>query len=79
MLKCRDVTELTTDYLEGKLPMPTWIGMRWHLFICSMCRAYYDQLEKARRLLRGRSFGGLDPRVEARLVAARPQPGEPPQ
>lgn len=77
--KCRDMTELSTDYVEGALSWRGWLGVRLHLAICSMCRAYYDQLEKARRLLRGRSFGGLDPRVEARLVAARPRPGEPPQ
>ncbi len=75
--KCRDMTELATDYAEGALPWRTWLGVRWHLAICSLCSAYYDQLARTRRLLRGRSLGEPDSRVEARLLAARPQPGEP--
>lgn len=75
--KCRDMTELSTDYAEGTLTWRSWLGVRVHLAICSMCRAYYDQLEKTRRLLRGRPLGELDPTLEARLMASRPQPGEP--
>ena len=74
MLKCRDVTELTTDYLEGKLPMPTWLGMRWHLFICSMCRAYLDQLEKTMRLLGRGMLPAPDSATETRLMEARDRP-----
>jgi len=75
--KCRDMTELSTDYAEGALSWRGWLGVRLHLVLCSMCRAYYDQLEKTRRLLRGRPLDGLDPRIEARLLASRPQSGEP--
>ena len=74
MLKCRDVTELTTDYLEGKLPAATWLGMRWHLFICSMCRAYLDQLRKTMRLLGSGTLPAPDSATEARLLDARGRP-----
>ncbi len=74
--KCRDMTELATDYAEGALSWRQWLGVRWHLAICGICRAYYDQLEKTRRLLRGRSLDAPNPLVEARLLAARPRPGE---
>ena len=74
MLKCRDVSELTTDYLEGKLPVMTWFGVRWHLVICSMCRAYLDQLEKTMRLLGRGTLPAPDPATEARLLEARETP-----
>jgi predicted anti-sigma-YlaC factor YlaD len=72
MPKCRDMTELSTDYFEHTLRWQTWLGVRWHLALCSMCRAYYDQLAKTLRLLHGRPLGEPDPATEARLVAARP-------
>jgi predicted anti-sigma-YlaC factor YlaD len=66
------MTELSTDYVEGALPWYRWLGVRLHLAYCSMCAAYYDQLAKARRLLRGRALDGPDAGLEARLLAARP-------
>ncbi len=62
MLKCRDITELATDYTEGALPLRRRLSFGLHLAMCAMCRAYMDQLEKARRLLAGR---GLDTPGEA--------------
>ena len=34
MLKCRDVTELTTEYMEGALPPARWLAVRFHFAIC---------------------------------------------
>ena len=67
MLKCRDITELATDYTEGALPLRRRLAFGLHLAMCSMCRAYMDQLDKARRLLAGR---GLDtpPATEAQVI-----------
>jgi predicted anti-sigma-YlaC factor YlaD len=71
MLRCRDMTELATDYMEGALPLPRRLLARWHLALCGRCRAYYDQLAKTVRLLRGRPLAGPDPATETRLLAAR--------
>jgi hypothetical protein len=76
VLKCREVTELATEYQEGALPARDWLGMRWHLLICSMCRAYLDQLDKTRRLLNGKPMPPPAPEVEAHLVAAAVAPPE---
>jgi len=77
--KFRDMTEIYTDYLERALPWQTWLAARWHLFLCSMCRAYYDQLAKTRRLLQGRSLPGPAAAVESDLLASRgPDPDRPP-
>ena len=74
---CREMTELSTDYAEGTLSWRGWLGARLHLAMCSLCRAYYDQLEKSRRLLRGRELAGPPPSVEARLLASLPRAGDP--
>jgi predicted anti-sigma-YlaC factor YlaD len=71
MPTCRDMTELSTAYLERTLGWRRRLGVRWHLALCSMCRAYYDQLAKTLRLLRGRPLAGPDAVTEARLLAAR--------
>ena len=72
MPTCRDMTELSTDYLENTLGWRRRLGVRWHLALCSMCRAYYDQLAKTLHLLRLRPLGAPDVATEARLLAARP-------
>ena len=69
MLKCRDMTELSTDYMEGALPRRVWLAARWHLFLCGPCRAYYDQLQKTVNLLRSRALPGPPGDVESRLLA----------
>jgi predicted anti-sigma-YlaC factor YlaD len=72
MPTCRDMTELSTDYLERTLGWRGRLGVRLHLAYCRMCRAYYDQLAKTARLLRGRPLDGPDAAAEARILAARP-------
>lgn len=74
MPKCSDMTELSTDYLEGALPWRARLAARWHLLMCGPCRIYFDQIAKARRLLRGRAMPGATADVEARLLAARAKP-----
>ena len=54
MPTCRDMSELVTDYLERALPLRTWLGARWHLFLCPACRRYYEQMRQTIRLLAGR-------------------------
>ncbi|MDE2200226.1 MAG: hypothetical protein KGJ41_14510 [Rhodospirillales bacterium] len=76
-LKCRDVSELATGYMERDLPPRTWLAVQWHLMLCSMCRAYLDQLQRTRRLLGGRGLSAETAAAEERALAARP-PGAPP-
>ncbi len=67
---CRDVTEMATDYVEGALSPRRRLAVRLHLAACSMCRAYFDQMRKASRLLRGRAMPPPAPETEARILAA---------
>jgi anti-sigma factor RsiW len=46
------MAELVTDYLEGDLPWQRRLAARVHLFICTACTRYFDQMRKTVRLLR---------------------------
>jgi hypothetical protein len=43
MLKCKDVTKETSDYIEGGLPISKRIALFLHLAICHSCRHYLQQ------------------------------------
>ena len=74
MLKCRDVTELSTDFMEGALPPVRWLAMRWHLTICPSCRAFVSQMRQTKALLGHRHLPvapETEAAISARLAAAR--------
>ena len=43
-MKCRDVVELMTDYLEGALSAEDRARFEDHIAGCDGCRAYLEQL-----------------------------------
>jgi hypothetical protein len=74
MLKCRDVSEMASDYIDSGLTLRARLGMRLHLAMCDMCRAYLDQLRKTTRLLGRGTLPAAAPEIEARLVTAATAP-----
>jgi len=52
-MKCRDVVELMTDYLEGALSDADRARFEDHIAGCDGCRAYLEQL-RATRLVAGK-------------------------
>jgi predicted anti-sigma-YlaC factor YlaD len=54
VLKCRDMAELVTSYLENALPLKTWAAARFHLWLCGSCRRYVDQMRRTIRFLSNR-------------------------
>ena len=50
-MKCRDLAELVTHYLENALPLQRRLSTRLHLAICSNCRRYVDQMRRTIRFL----------------------------
>ena len=50
--KCREMAELVTDYLEGDLPWHRRLAARLHLFLCTACTHYFDQMRRTIDLLR---------------------------
>lgn len=40
MLTCKELTEIVTEYLEGKMPLGRRIAFHFHVGMCRHCRAY---------------------------------------
>jgi hypothetical protein len=51
MLKCRDMAELATPYLEGALSPRVRFAAWLHLRLCDPCRRYIDQVRRTIRFL----------------------------
>lgn len=51
MLTCRELTELVTDYVEGRLSFLDRLRFQMHLGMCRSCRAYLRQLKQTIRAL----------------------------
>ena len=45
MLTCQQMTELTTDYLDGRLTFMQRMNFHMHVGMCSHCRAYLRQMK----------------------------------
>ena len=41
---CREIVDLVTDYLEGRLSEEERLAFEDHIASCSGCRAYLDQM-----------------------------------
>jgi predicted anti-sigma-YlaC factor YlaD len=51
MLTCRELTELVTDYVEGRLSFLDRLRFQMHLGMCRSCRAYLRQVKQIIRAL----------------------------
>jgi len=49
-LTCKELVELVTDYLEGKLPDPERMNFENHLLGCKGCTNYLDQIRQTIQL-----------------------------
>lgn len=45
MLKCRDIEQLASDYLDKDLSFRQRMAFKMHLFVCHNCRNYVRQLK----------------------------------
>jgi len=69
VLSCRDVTERANALLDNDVSWSERMALRLHLAMCSMCRAYLDQLHKTRALLGRRTLGPPDSVTEDAVIA----------
>ncbi len=53
MLSCRDVTNNSSEYLDGNLPLLKRMSFRMHLYMCERCQRYIHQLEITIQALKG--------------------------
>jgi hypothetical protein len=51
VLKCRDMAELATPFLEGALSPRMRLAAWLHLRLCGACRRYIDQVRRTIRFL----------------------------
>jgi anti-sigma factor RsiW len=70
-MSCRELVEVVTDFLEGRLPDPDRVRLEAHLAECPYCEEYIAQMretiEALGELPRAES---LDPRTERELLEA---------
>lgn len=46
MLTCREIAELVTDYLEGRMGLGDRMRFRMHVAMCKPCRRYVEQMRQ---------------------------------
>lgn len=44
MLKCKDIADHSSDYLDGTLPLSRRLAIWLHLMMCGHCRRYLKNL-----------------------------------
>jgi anti-sigma factor RsiW len=77
VLRCRDVSALATDFLEGDLSWRQRLAVRMHLMICDGCRAFVQQMRRTVRLVASLPVPPPSAEIEARLLGTLPD--RPPQ
>ncbi len=68
MLNCRELTELITDYLEGRLPLSRRLSFRLHVMMCRHCRAYLRQMRLTIRTLGKLPPESIPPKVRDEMM-----------
>jgi predicted anti-sigma-YlaC factor YlaD len=68
MLVCRDVTELVTDFVEGRMSFWDRLRFQLHVGMCRHCREYVRQMRTTRRVTAGLPAEPPSPEVEAELL-----------
>jgi predicted anti-sigma-YlaC factor YlaD len=68
MLVCREVTELVTDYIEGRMSWWDRVRFQLHIGMCRHCREYLRQMKMTQRLVGTVSPQPVPPDVEAELL-----------
>jgi len=51
-LSCKDAARLLSERRDRRLPLRTYITLRFHVFACKMCRIYGAQLIAVSRVCR---------------------------
>jgi len=51
MLSCKEVSRLVSDSLDRDLSFRQRMGVRLHLMMCGMCRAYEQQVLLLRKIV----------------------------
>ena len=69
-IRCRELVELITDYLEGALAAPERARFERHIAGCDGCHAYLDQMRQTIGALGRLPPESLSPEAESKLLEA---------
>ena len=69
-IRCQQVVELVTDYLEGVLDSATRSEFEAHLALCPGCAEYVHQMQVTLRMVGQVPLDSLSPTSKAGLLAA---------
>jgi anti-sigma factor RsiW len=69
-MPCRELVELVTDYLDGRLSPADCARFEAHLAECEACRAYLDQFRQTIRVLGRLPEESLSSEAREALLAA---------
>jgi predicted anti-sigma-YlaC factor YlaD len=67
-LTCKELVEVVTEYLEGRLPPVERVRFEEHVAFCSWCRTYLDQMRETVRLTGTLRENDLSPEVRDGLL-----------
>ena len=65
---CREIVELVTDYLEGRLPLAERTPFEQHLVYCDWCRVYLEQIRQTIKVAGKVSEESLSPEAREDLL-----------
>jgi anti-sigma factor RsiW len=69
-MRCKELVEVITDYLEGTLPAEDRALFERHLAGCEGCQAYLDQMRETIGALGRLPLESLSPEDESALLEA---------
>jgi len=67
-VRCQEIVEILTDFLEGAMPPAERIRLEQHLAMCEGCMNYLEQLRTSIHLLGGLDSDAVPPAVVAELL-----------
>ncbi len=68
MLTCRELTEVVTEYLEGRMGLGERVRFHLHVGLCRSCRGYLRQMKVTARTLGRLPEPELPPGVRDELL-----------
>jgi len=69
-MKCREMVELMTDYLEGALSVPDRERFEEHIAGCDGCRAYLEQMRATMKTVGNLADEPIPETIQEQLLEA---------
>jgi predicted anti-sigma-YlaC factor YlaD len=69
-LICKELVEVVTDYLEGRMPAERRLLFEEHVAFCSWCQTYLDQMQDTIRATGSLKVEDLSPETRDALLDA---------